>query len=55
MTYPYRYAWRNNTKRAEMYNKRMRIIRRLSMNSALVEFEDGKKEIISRNAIRRAG
>jgi hypothetical protein len=53
MVYPYHYAWRNNAKRATMYGKRLRIIRRYAMNSAFVEFEDGSREVISRNAIRR--
>jgi hypothetical protein len=54
MIYPYRYAWKNNSKRASMYGKRFRVIRRYAMNSAFVEFEDGKREVISRNAIRRS-
>lgn len=49
----YYYAWKNNPKREELYGRRFRVIARGSMNSVLVEFEDGQKEIISRNAIRR--
>ena len=51
--YPYIYRWRNNVKRAEMHGRRFRILARLRMNSALVEFEDGRREVISRNAIKK--
>ena len=40
-------------KRAELYGKRLRVLARGAMNSALVEFENGQREIISRNAIRK--
>lgn len=49
----YRYAWRNNEKRATLYGRLCRVICRGAMNSALVEFENGQREVISRNAIRR--
>lgn len=54
MTYPYFFAWRNNPKRAEMYKRRCRVLARGALNSALVEFENGQREVISRNALRRA-
>ena len=53
MKYPYYYAWKNNEKRATLHRRPMRVLARGTMNSALVEFEDGQREIISRNAIRR--
>lgn len=40
-------------KRAEIYGKRLRVLARGAKNSALVEFENGQREIVSRNAIRR--
>jgi len=50
----YRYAWRNNEKRATLYGRLCRVIARGSMNSALVEFADnGQREVISRNALRK--
>ena len=49
----YRYAWGNNEKRATMKGKRCKVIVRGRMNSALVEFENGQREIVSRNALRR--
>jgi hypothetical protein len=52
--YPYFYRWKNNSKRAELYGKRCRVILRTIRNSALVEFENGQKEVISRNALRKA-
>lgn len=51
--FPYYYAWKNNSKRKELYKKPMRILARLSLNSAIVEFENGDRECISRNAIRK--
>jgi len=51
--YPYYFAWKNNERRAELYGRPLRILGRLALNSALVEFEDGGVECISRNAIRR--
>lgn len=50
--YPYVYTWGNNSKRERMKGNRFRIIVRGGMNSVLVEFEGGQREIISRNAIR---
>lgn len=49
----YRYVWRNNSKRATLCGRCCRVVKRLSMNSAIVEFEDGQQEIISRSALRR--
>jgi hypothetical protein len=53
MKYPYYFAWKNNAKRETLYKHRFRIIARGTMNSALVEFENGQRECISRNAIRK--
>jgi len=50
---PYYYAWKNNTKRVTLHRRKFHIVARGAMNSALVEFENGQREIISRNAIRR--
>jgi len=49
----YLYRWRNNTKRATLYRRKCHVIRRGPANSALVEFEDGQREIISRNALQK--
>ena len=52
----YRYGWRNNSKRATLYGRMCRVVCRGRMNSALVEFADnGQREVISRNALRRSG
>ena len=53
MKFPYVYGWKNNSKRLTLYGRRFRVIVRMKMNSALVEFEDGQVEVISRNAIRK--
>ena len=49
----YLYCWRNNEKRKTLYGRRCRVIHRGRPNSALVEFENGHREVISRNALRR--
>lgn len=51
--YPYYFAWKNNTKRLSLYRRIFRIVAYGAKNSALVEFDNGQREIISRNAIRR--
>ena len=53
VAYPYVYGWKNNSKRLTLYGRRFRVIHRGRQNSALVEFEDGQREVISRNAIRK--
>jgi len=53
MTYVYR--WRNNSKRATLYGRRCVIVIRGPMNSALVRFENGQLENVSRNALRKVG
>ena len=48
------YSWGNNSKRAGLKGRRCRVLRRLRMNSAVVEFvDDGSVEVVSRNALRR--
>lgn len=49
----YYYAWKNNPKRAGLYRRRLRVIARGALNSVLVEFANGQREVISRNALRR--
>lgn len=50
----YWFVWKNNEKRLRLYGRRCRILARMKMNSALVEFENGQREVISRNAIRKS-
>ena len=45
--------WRIRTRLAERHGQRLRIIARGTKNSALVEFEDGVRHIVSRNAYRK--
>jgi len=49
----YVYSWKNNPKRLTLFNRECRVIKRGGMNSALVEFKNGQREIISRNALRK--
>lgn len=51
--YPYYFAWKNNLKRQALFNRKFKVIARLVQNSAIVEFENGQRECISRNAIRK--
>lgn len=53
MTYPYFYAWKNNQKRIMLYGRRCRILARGKMNSLLIEFENGQREVASRNSVRK--
>ena len=52
--YPLYFAWKNNTARAALYKRRCRVVARGTMNSVLVEFEDGSKVVTSRYAVRKA-
>jgi hypothetical protein len=54
LNFPYLYVWGNNSKRTLLKGKRCRVLCRGKMNSCMIEFEDGEKEVVSRNAIRRA-
>ena len=49
----YIFAWKNNPKRMTLYGRQCRVIYRGRPNSALVKFENGQIEVISRNALRR--
>lgn len=49
----YFYAWKNNQKRKTLYKKACKVLARGAKNSCCVEFENGQREIISRNALRR--
>jgi len=52
--YPYIYGWGNNPKRENMKGRRCRVLCRGKMNSCMIEFEDGQRECVSRNALRKA-
>jgi hypothetical protein len=50
----YRYIWKvNGFRTLDRKGQRCRVLVRAKMNSALVEFEDGFKAVISRNALRK--
>lgn len=50
----YLYAWGNNPKRKTLQGRPCKVICRGTMNSARVEFLDnGQREVVSRNALRR--
>lgn len=50
----FRYAWANNTKRAKLKGRSCEVLARGAMNSVLVRFEHGRREVVSRRALRRA-
>lgn len=45
--------WRWRCNLPERHGQRLRVIARGSMNSALVEFEDGVRHVVSRFAFRK--
>lgn len=49
----YTYSWKNNKKRAELFGRKCTVVKRLKLNSAVVEFENGQMEVVSRNALRK--
>jgi len=51
--FPYVYNWANNPKRKTLKGHRCKIIARLALNSCVVEFANGQREVISRNALRK--
>ncbi len=51
--FKYIYNWANNDKRKTLKGRKCRVIYRGRMNSCLVEFENGQKEVISRNALKK--
>lgn len=51
-TKQYVYGWKNNAKRRNLHGKQCRVLVWGKMNSVLVEFKDGNKEVISRHALR---
>ena len=54
MEYLYFYRFKpHNGKYRNLFKKRFQVIIHGSMNSALVEFEGGQREVISGNAIRK--
>ena len=53
--YPYVYVWGNNPVRAMLRGRRCRmVVRARRFNSCLVEFENGERVVVSRNALRKA-
>lgn len=46
MMYPYRYAWHPRGKYKNLYRQRCRVLARGAMNSALVEFRSGRREMV---------
>jgi hypothetical protein len=56
-TFPYVWHWRQSSWRAfdrERKGERCRVVCRGTMNSALVEFEDGWRTVTSRSGLRKA-
>lgn len=48
-----RYKWKNNEKRKTLAGRSCRVVIRGKRNSALVEFENGQRENVSRNALEK--
>lgn len=53
--YPLVYRFKpNGGKYKDLFGKRCRVLARGNLNSALVEWADGGRDIVSRNALRKA-
>ena len=48
------YNWANNLKRKTMKGRKVIVLARGKMNSILIKFDNGQKEIVSRYSIKRA-
>lgn len=52
--WPYVFHWKNNPEREKLFGKRCRIISEAKqLRSILIEFEDGKRVVVSQRALRR--
>ena len=49
----YTYTWGNNPKRISMKGRVCKVLACGKMNSALIEFRDGQREIVSRRSLRK--
>ena len=47
------FSWGNNSKRAMLKGRKCRILATGAKNSAIIEFENGQQECVSRRALRR--
>ena len=48
------FSWRNNERRRELYGRRCRVLAKgTTMNSVLIEFENGERTVTSQRALRR--
>ena len=47
-------VWRWRVNLPDRYGQRCRVLARGTMNSCLIEFEDGVRHVVSRFAIRKA-
>lgn len=48
----HRYTWRKG-RRPELYGRLCRVLVALRMNSVIVEWEDGMRDVVSRRALRK--
>lgn len=49
----YIYTWGNNEKRKKLKGRKCKLLARLALNSAIVQFENGQREVVSRSALRK--
>jgi hypothetical protein len=49
----HKYVWKNNEKRKTLFNRACVVLNRGKMNSICIEFENGRREIVSRYSVRR--
>ncbi len=53
MTFDRYYSWRNNPKRLTLHGRLCRVLARGKLNSVLIEFTNGQREVVSRFAVRK--
>jgi hypothetical protein len=50
--YCYRFMWKNNERRAQLFGRRCKLVCSGKLGSVMVEFQDGQREVVSRRALR---
>lgn len=54
MKFPYVYSWKNNEKRLFLYGRTCLVVKWHKSNTCVVEFQNGQRETVSRNALKKA-
>ena len=49
----YIYSWKNNSKRASLWGRRCKLLHRDTMGNCLIKFENGQRECVKINSLRK--